>query len=167
MGLRKIVAGVVALAMALIATGTAMSQDNGSFQAVATYQYHYVTIEHTGQTYRGGPIEGARMITRSSGGPFVVGASTVSECLVFSSSSEDGIHLEAPCRDADKAGQVFYTYAIRQAGDLAVGGGGAGRWELRGGTGTYEGITGSCSYQTDYLDDTFLAVVADCTWSRP
>ena len=144
-----------------------MSQQSGSYQSVGTYQYHYVTIEHGGRTFRGGPIAGGKTITQSSGGPFVVGESSLGACLVFSSRSDDGIHLEAPCVDTDPSGDVLYTYAIRKQGDLVAGSGGAGRWELRGGTGKYEGIEGSCSYRTEYLDDTFLTVTADCTWNRP
>lgn len=37
---------------------------------------------------------------------------------------------------------------------------------LRGGTGKYEGITGSCSYVTEYLEGARVVVIGDCSWSR-
>ena len=105
-------------------------------------------------------------IIESSGGPFAAGAHSVSECLVFSRSADGGISLEAPCTDTDVSGDIMYTHAVRKQGDVTVGGGGEGVWELLGGTGAYRNITGSCSYDTEYIEGGFVVVLADCAWSR-
>lgn len=44
---------------------------------------------------------------------------------------------------------------------------GGGRWELRGGTGRYEGITGRCTYQTQYLEGGRVVAAGTCEWSIP
>ena len=38
--------------------------------------------------------------------------------------------------------------------------------EIMGGTGAYESISGSCTYDVDYLPDDWLVMIADCTWQR-
>ena len=37
---------------------------------------------------------------------------------------------------------------------------------ITGGTGAYESISGSCTYDVDYLPDDWLVMIADCTWQR-
>lgn len=172
MSLRK--SAIAALAAAgMLAAWTAAAQESGTYRSVSSYIhdyvtiYHdYVTIEHEGETFVGGPLYGTMTVVESSGGPFVVGENTVSECLVFSRNRADGLLIEAPCIFQDAADGMLYTYATRKQGTLSVGGGGEGTWELRGGVGRYAGITGTCSYRTEYLAGDRLVVHSDCSWSR-
>lgn len=163
---RKAAAAVVAAALVSLAAQTATAQESGSFQESRSYRHGYISIEHGGVTYTGGPATGTKTIIQSSGSPFVVGASSVAQCLAFSTIAEDGLRLEAACADTDTSGDVLYAYAFREQGSLAAGGGGDGWWEIRGGTGKYEGITGSCTYRTEYLDGSLLVSLTACTWSR-
>jgi len=55
--------------------------------------------------------------------------------------------------------------ARRSVGDIEEGGG-AGRWELVGGTGEHAGVSGSCPYETEYLPGNHLVSIADCTWQK-
>lgn len=167
MRLRKTTIAALAAAAVITAASTATAQESGSYWSISSYFHSYVTIEHDGETYVGGPLKGTMTVVESSGGPFVAGANIVTECLVFSRNRADGLLIEAPCVFTDAAGDLLHTYAIRNEGTLAaVGGGGEGTWELRGGTGKYAGITGSCSYRTEYLKGDRLVVRSDCTWSR-
>lgn len=167
MGLRKAARAAVALAALAAAAWTAAAQESGTYRSVSSYHHGYVTIQHEGETFVGGPLTGTMTITESSGGPFEVGANIVSECLVYSRNSADGLSIEAPCVFGDAAGDMLQTYATRSQGTLAaVGGGGEGTWKLLGGTGRYAGITGSCAYQTEYLAGDRLVVHSDCSWSR-
>ena len=164
MSLRK--SAIAALAAAgMLAAWTAAAQESGTYRSVSSYYHDYVTIEHEGETFIGGPLYGTMTVIESSGGPFAVGQNTVSECLVFSRNRADGLLIEAPCTFED-AGSMLYTYATRKQGTLSVGGGGEGTWELRGGAGRYAGITGTCSYWTEYLAGDRLVVHSDCSWSR-
>jgi len=38
--------------------------------------------------------------------------------------------------------------------------------QLLGGTSKFADVTGSCSYETEYLADNWLATVAECKWER-
>ena len=158
---------VVALAAALVVVAAqAAFAESGSFRSVRNYRHEYLTIDQGAETFTGGFLRGTRTVVESSGGPFVVGSNASSQCLVYSSSSDDGIALEAPCASTDAAGDTLYSRAIRNQGGVAVGGGGAGRWELIGGTGKYEGISGMCAYTTEYLEGDWAVIHSDCTWSR-
>ncbi len=154
------------VAVILTVAPAAFAQESGSFRALHSYQHTYITVDHGDRTFTGGIVNGTRTIIESSGGPFAAGAHSVSECLVFSRSADGGISLEAPCTDTDVSGDIMYTRAVRKQGDVTVGGGGEGVWELLGGTGAYRNITGSCSYDTEYIEGGFVVVLADCAWSR-
>ena len=68
------------------------------------YQHSYITIDHGDESFTGGILRGTDTISASSGGPFVEGAHSQSECLVFSRSTDVGISLQAPCVNVDEAG---------------------------------------------------------------
>ena len=74
--------------------------------------------------------------------------------------------MESPGTFTDSSGDKWYSVARRSAGDQAVGGGGAGRQEIAGGTGKYEGITGACEYKVEYLADNRIAGRGACQWER-
>lgn len=161
-------APLVALAAALLLMKAQTTfADSGSFRSVRSYHHEYITIDHGTESFTGGILRGTKTIVDSSGGPFVAGANSYVVCLAFSRATNDGIALQAPCTSTDADGDTLYSRAIRRVGDVTVGGGGGvGTRELLGGTGKYEGITGSCSYTTEYLEGQRVAVLSDCTWSR-
>ena len=147
---------VAAAAVLVLAAHTAVADESGTFQMLRSYQHSYITVDHGSRSFTGGILRGTNTITSSSGGPFVEGAHSRSECLVFSRSSDGGISLEAPCVNVDDDGDRLYSVARRDQGTIGAGGGGGGRWELHGGTGKYAAVTGRCTYQTQYLDDGWL-----------
>ena len=157
---------VMAVTMTMMAAQAAFSDESGTYRAIRSFHHDYITIDHGGQTFTGGMARGTRTIIESSGGPFVEGANSYTQCLVFSTSSKGAISLEAPCTDTDASGDVMYTRAVRNEGTVGAGGGGEGVWELLGGTGQYEGVTGSCTYRTEYLEGGVAVVHADCVWSN-
>jgi hypothetical protein len=161
--------GLAAAVVVLLVMGayTALAGEDGTFRMLRSYQHSYITIDHGTESFTGGILRGTDTITSSSGGLFVEGANSSSECLVFSRSGDAGIALEAPCVNTDESGDLLYSVAVRDEGNIGVGGGGAGRWELRGGTGKYEGLSGECTYQTQYLEGNWLVAVGDCSWSKP
>lgn len=152
-----------------MAAHTAAADESGTFYMVRSYQHSYITVEHSDESYTGGLLRGTQTVLDGSGGPFADGMNNTNstlECLVFSRSSDAGLDLEAPCVSTDLDGDMLYTTAIRGQGTVGTGGGGAGRWELRGGTGKYQGITGSCDYHTQYLEGDMVVTTGECTWSR-
>ena len=157
---------VAAAAVLVLAAHTAVADESGTYQMLRSYQHSYITVDHGSHSFTGGILRGTNTITSSSGGPFVEGAHSRSECLVFSRSSDGGISLEAPCVNVDDDGDRLYSVSRRDQGTIGAAGGGGGRWELPGGTGKYAAVTGRCTYQTQYLDDGWLVATATCEWSR-
>ena len=157
---------VLAAMMMTVMAQAAMADESGTFRSLRSYHHDYTTIDHGGRTFTGGMITGTGTVIESSGGPFMEGSNRYSECLVFSSSVDGSLSLlEAPCADTDASGDILYSRAVRKEGEVVAGGGGPGVWELLGGTGKYAGVTGTCSYETEYLEDV-LVTIADCTWSK-
>ncbi len=163
---KKGAVSVVAATLTILAAQAAYADESGTFRTVKSYHRDYITIDHGGPTFTGGMITGTTTIIESSGGPFMEGANSYSECLVFSSSSDGSLSLQAPCVDTDTSGDIQYWRAVREQGDVGAGGGGTGTWELLGGTGKYAGIAGRCSYDTEYLEGDVLVAIADCKWSK-
>ena len=152
-------------ALLVVAAHTAAADESGTFFMLRSYAHSYITVEHADESYTGGILRGTQTILDSSGGPFADGMNSTSDCLVFSRSSDAGIALEAPCVNTDGDGDVLYSTALREQGTIGTGGG-TGRWELRGGTGKYQGITGVCDYQTQYLEGNRAVTAGECTWSK-
>ena len=155
---------MAAVALLTVVVRTAAADESGSFLMIRSFQHSYITIEHSDATYTGGILKGTQTIIGSSGGPFVDRMLSTVECLVYSRSADDGIALEAPCVGSDLDGDFLYSTALRDAGTVGTGGG-SGRWDLRGGTGKYQGLTGSCPYKTQCLSDDWVVTTGECTWS--
>ena len=63
-------------------------------------------------------------------------------------------------------GASLYMLAVRRAGDVEAGGGGEGSYELLGGTGRFDGVGGTCDYETDYLAGDRFVTIARCAWEK-
>ena len=160
---------VAALAVAAAVVGTAHgagAEESGQVRLIRTYVQDYTTIDQPGGTVTGGTLEGAVTILESSGGPFVVGTHDRATCVVYIERSEAGFDLEVPCETTTLSGERWYTLSQRRAGDVETGGGGPGTMKILGGTGPYEGLSGSCTYDVAYLPDDWVVMIADCTWRR-
>ena len=155
-------AGIVVLS--LVATASA---ETGTFRMILVGQHDYTTFEFAGQTITGGRIEGTSTVLESSGGPFVVGENGRITSMAYVKQSEAGLELEAPAVTINAAGEKLFSLAQRTLGSIAAGQGGEGRWQLLGGTGKFADVTGSCSYETEYLEDNWLVVTMGCEWEQP
>lgn len=159
----------VALAgtMILSLAATAVAE-TGTFRMIRVWQHDYTTFEFAGQTITGGPLEGVSTVLESSGGPFLVGEHGRVTCMAYAKQDEAGLDLEAPCVTTNAAGEKLFSLAQRTLGDVGEAGqGGEGRWQLLGGSGRFADLTGSCSYETEYLEDNWLVGLMECEWERP
>ena len=162
----KIAALFAAAAASLCAVQVAAAEEAGEFRFLASLETAYTTIEHAGASFTGGSSSGTFSVVESTGGPFVAGTHHLATCVVLARESGGEVELEAPCAVTDDAsGDQLYVLSVRDSGDIAAGG--PGRIEILGGTGTWEGIQGTCSYDTKYLDRRHAVSVAECEWRRP
>lgn len=163
--MRKGLSWLVAL-LALVPPMTATGE-SGTVVFVSSFQHSYLTLDHHGEVYTGGSLNGTLTVVESSAGPFVPGSSLTLECLVFSSRSESNFSVVSPCVNTDLDGDQLYWSSVRSQGTIETGGGGEGQSEIRGGTGKYEGVTGTCDYQTQYLANGWAVTLRECAWSQP
>jgi len=145
----------------------ALAGESGSFSAVMGFNSDYTRIEFAGGNVTGGALRGPATITKSSGAPFVEGESSARVCIVYAKETEAGVQLEAPCVLTDLSGDQLYLMANRSIGDVAAGGGGAGKQQIMGGTGKYSGMTGSCDYSVAYLPGDIGVTQTKCEWQKP
>ncbi len=92
----------------------------------------------------------------------MVGENSRSTCMAYVNQSEAGLELEAPCVTTNAAGEKLFLLPRRTVGGIEAGQGGGGRAQLLGGTGKFAGITGSCSYETECLEDNWLVTITEC-----
>ena len=151
--------------LSLAATATA---ETGTFRMTQVELHDYTSFDFAGQTITGGALEGTGTVLDSSGGPFVAGEHSRVTCTVYAKRSEAGLELEVPCVMTYSAGDKLFTLSKRSLGDIGgAGQGGEGRLQLLGGSGKFAGVTGSCSYEVEYLEDSWLVLMAECEWERP
>ena len=161
-----IAAAVVAATGVVCTVQTAAAEESGTFTALSSMTTEYTTIPHAGGTIMAGASHGTSTTIESSGGPFVVGGHSHLTCLVHGKRSTAGTELEGACTSTTPAGDEMYLMSKRSAGDVGEGGGGAGELVLLGGTGANAGITGSCTYEVDYLSNNRYVSRAECAWQR-
>ena len=103
---------------------------------------------------------------KSSGSPFVEGASGAAQFASFSKKSATGFDLEADGLATFSAEDTLQLLFKRRTGDLAAGTSGEGTLQLTGGTGRFSGISGQCKYKVENLSGNWQVTMAKCQWSR-
>ena len=154
--------GIVVLSLATMAAA-----ESGTFRSVLAQLHDYTSFEFADQTITGGPLQGVSTIIESSGGPFVAGEHSRVTCVGYAKQGEAGLELEAPCVLINTTGEKLFTLGKRTLGDVGgAGQGGEGSAQLLGGSGKFADITGTCSYETEYLADNWVVVMLECEWER-
>ncbi|MCY3537327.1 MAG: hypothetical protein F4162_05960 [Synechococcus sp. SB0676_bin_10] len=150
----------------------ALAQTSGQFTLAGSFAYSYEQIQHGGTTFTGGNLEGgATIVSSGQGSLFPEGQNFLQSCVVFSEESARGLDLKGPCTltETKEYGEdrLFFISIRKQGGLGDASSGGTGRMNLVGGTGKYAGITGQCSYETQYLTASTLVTTAECAWRQP
>ena len=170
MSIRNQIGAVLVVAVGTLCAAQMASADHhvksGTYEFVLSAVTDFTVVKQLDHVVRAGTLDGTVTIIKSSGGPFEAGSSGTLSGLLYLKKSAAGIDLESPGAITDSSGDTWYAVARRSAGDQAVGGGGAGRQEIAGGTGKYEGITGTCEYMVDFLVDNRVVGRGTCQWQR-
>ena len=167
MSLSRGIAAAVWIACAIpIVASTVAAGESGTFVVISSMTTDYTTITHADGMIIGGSSEGTSTTIESSGGPFVEGRHSQTTCVVYGKRSAAGLDLESACTLTTPAGDEVYLIGKRSAGNVVEGGGGAGELLLAGGTGNNAGVTGSCTFEIDYLANNRFVSRAECTWQR-
>ncbi len=128
----------------------------------ASSNVYAVQMADTTVTARGG--SGTVTFVRSSGAPFIEGASATVQFASFSKKTPSGFELEADGVATFSSGDTLLLLFRRQSGDLAAGTSGEGTLQLMGGSGRFSGVSGQCKYKVDNLPDNWNVTTAKCEW---
>ena len=109
---------------------------------------------------------GTVTFTRSSGGPFVEGASGAAQFASFSKKTATGFDLEADGLATFQSEDSLQLLFKRKSGDLAAGTSGEGTLQLTGGPGRFSGVNGQCKYKVENLPGNWQVTIGKCQWSR-
>jgi hypothetical protein len=123
-----------------------------------------VQMGDTAVTARGG--NGTVTFIRSSGGPFVEGASGTVQYASFSKKTATGFELEADGVATFSSNDTLQLLFKRRSGDLAAGTSGEGVLHLTGGAGRFAGVSGECNYKVENLPGNWNVTIAKCQWTR-
>jgi hypothetical protein len=123
-----------------------------------------VPMGDTTVTARSG--SGTITFIRSSGGPFVEGASGAAQFASFSKKSPTAFDLEADGLATFSSEDTLMLLFKRRTGDLAAGTAAEGTLQLMGGTGRFAGIDGQCKYKVENLSGNWQVTTGKCQWSR-
>ena len=159
--------GILVAAAVLLCVTPGAAGEEGTFTVLRSFIRDYASLEFAGGTVTAGSLNGTSSVLESSGAPFEAGTHGLVTCLVYAKRAEGMLELDASCSTSDASAESWYALSRRSEGDVAAGGGGAGRWSLMGGTGKYSGLDGKCTYETSYLGEERVVTVARCAWHRP
>ena len=120
---------------------------------------YVVQMGDTTVTARGG--NGTLTFIRSSGRPFVEGASATVQYASFSKSTPSGLELEADAVATFSPEDTLLLLFERRSDDPGTSG--EGTLRLTGGSGRFDGINGQCKYKMDDLPGNWN-VTANCQW---
>jgi hypothetical protein len=123
-----------------------------------------VPMGETTVTARSG--SGTITFIKSSGGPFVEGASGNAQFASFSKKSPSSFDLEADGIVTFSSGDSLQLLFKRRTGDLAAGTAGEGTLQFIGGSGRFAGVDGQCKYKVENLSANWQVTIGKCQWSR-
>ena len=151
----KIVVGV------LISYATLnVAQAETTYKSFTTAKVDLQTMDWNGGKVTMGTLKGV-VITSNSSDPALNGEG-IQTCYLRVIRIKDSSDVAAHCTLTDKDGDVSYLIAERKQGDASTGSGGSGKITTLGGTGKWQGKTGSCDYTAKYLKDGWQTTDASC-----
>ncbi len=131
-----------------------------TYKTFTTAKTELQAMDWNGGKVTMGTLKGV-VITSNSSDPALNGES-IQTCYLRVIRIKDSSDVVANCTLTDKDGDNSYLTAERKQGDTSSGSGGKGKITLLGGTGKWQGKTGSCEYTAKYLKDNWQTTDASC-----
>lgn len=155
---------IALLGVSTAQTAFAGSTESGEFVSVSEYRTNYTVVNHGETRIMAGSLKGDLTIMESSGGPFALGAIYPTSCVAYIKKVGQVINnIEAPCTMTNFNGDTLYMMATKNVGESAT-------FNLLGGTGVYDGLTGTCNLgdyaAIEYLVNDRSTIVLSCNWTR-
>jgi hypothetical protein len=126
----------------------------------ATPIAYSVQMGDTTVTASGG--DGTLRFIRSSGRPFVEGASATVQYASFSKNTPSGLEFEADGVATFSSEDTLFLLFERRSADTGTSG--EGTLRLTGGSGRFAGVSGQCRYKMDNVPGRPDVTTAKCEW---
>ncbi|MFM8465413.1 MAG: hypothetical protein ACKOA0_15210 [Burkholderiaceae bacterium] len=136
------------------------AQAETTYKAFSTVKTDLQTMDWNGGKVTIGTLKGVTVISNSSDPIF--NGDSIQSCLIRVIRIKDSSDVFAHCTLTDKDGDISFITAERKQGDASAGSGGRGKSTLLGGTGKWQGKTGSCDYTAKYLKDNWQTSEFSC-----
>lgn len=137
-----------------------LAQAETTYKTFATVKTDLQTMDWNGGKVTMGTLKGV-VITSNSSDPALNGEG-IQTCYLRVIRIKDSSDVFAHCTLTDKDGDISYLTAERKQGDASSGSGGRGKITMLGGTGKWQGKTGSCDYTAKYLKDNWQTTESSC-----
>ena len=139
---------------------TNLAQAETKYKSVASIKTDLQSMDWKDGKITMGSLKGIA-ITSQSTDPSLNGE-YIQNCLIRAVRLKDSSEVMANCTLTDKDGNVQFLTAERKQGDVSAGSSGRGMITIHGGTGKFQGITGSCEYTAKYLKDNWQITESEC-----
>jgi len=150
----------IAVAVLISYATVNVAQAETTYKTFATVKTDLQTMDWNGGKVTMGTLKGV-VITSNSSDPALNGEG-IQTCYLRVIRIKDSSDVTAHCTLTDKDGDISYLTAERKQGDASAGSGGRGKITLLGGTGKWQGRTGSCDYTAKYLKDGWQTTDSSC-----
>jgi hypothetical protein len=159
--MKKNILAAVAVA-AVIATPSVFAAP-GDTESVSTGQLNRVEVKMGEDSYSVVNFKLVMVINKSTHELFKAGDVIAVSCVGINNTVNKESNVDGNCVAKDSAGDTFATTFKRKG---LLGQPGAGAQTVRGLTGKYAGMTGTCSYDAKYAqnDGVFIASFAKCSY---
>ena len=158
--MKKLVVAGLVLGAGFVSGGA--GAEEGVFRALQSVERQYsASIEGPEGRIEAAHWTGTHTVLETSGPPFGTGSSRIVYLARYWRDGDRLLKLVSPSTVTDANGDRLFMVARR--GSTPVG-----RNEIRGGTGRYAGLKGSCGYTIDNVGTQQTTIVVDmtCNWMR-
>lgn len=149
---------IVAAAILLVSGPVAAAEPAaGTFRTIVTFKSEMTSVVQGDTIISAGPNPGVAVVFDGTAEPFRFGVFDLeASIMVKRSPGEIVVTGYGVRRDAD--GDEWHVFVERR--------GEVGRYDIIGGTGKYEGVTGTCSYGNTTISDETRVNMASCKGRR-
>ena len=150
----------VLLAVLMTCSLVNFAQAETKYKNIASIKTDFQTMDWRDGKLTIGTLKGIAITSESTNAIF--NGEYLQNCVIRAFRSKDSSEVLANCSLTDKDGDVQYLTAERKQGDVSAGSSGRGMITMQGGTGKFQGTSGSCEYTAKYLKDNWQITESSC-----
>ena len=156
---------IIFILLMLMGSNIALAE-SGQWTTSSVCDYQKSAINSNNKTIASLVFNCVSTIIQTDNDLFPLYSNSFDESIASMVKSDDGIELQAYNLEisASNASDVVFSELIRKVGDVKKGG--QGNTTIVGGTGKYQGITGSCVYTAKYHPKNKMSQISTCKYNR-